>query len=113
MHKQLVAELKLLAGKVDEVIASSTFPDAVQPEYLGKAMRFYPAAGGKRLRPAIMLWSAAAAGGDVEKILPAALRMPKKRASKMTMNNKRRNTPPIRFLLFIPLRNNSKCKLSL
>ena len=72
MHKQLVAELKLLAGKVDEVISSSTFPDAVQPEYLGKAMRFYPAAGGKRLRPAIMLWSAAAAGGDVEKILPAA-----------------------------------------
>lgn len=72
MQKQLIAELKLLAGKVDEVISSSTFPDAVQPEYLGKVMRYYPAAGGKRLRPAIMLWSAAAAGGDIEKILPAA-----------------------------------------
>ena len=72
MQKQLIAELKLLAGKVDEVISSSTFPDAVRPEYLGKVMRYYPAAGGKRLRPAIMLWSAAAAGGDIEKILPAA-----------------------------------------
>ena len=72
MTTELIAELKIAAGKVDKAIAESTFPDAVSPVYLADAMRRYPANGGKRLRPAIMLWSAAAAGGDMDKILPAA-----------------------------------------
>ena len=72
MKDLLISELALCAGRIDTLIAEDSFPCAVVPEYLQKSMRYYPAAGGKRLRPAIMLWSAAAAGGDMEKILPAA-----------------------------------------
>ena len=72
MTTDLLAELKSAAGSVDRIIAESTFPKAVKPAYLAEAMRAYPANGGKRLRPAIMLWSAAAAGGNMQDILPAA-----------------------------------------
>ena len=72
MKDDFFVSLKLLAGKIDEVIESSQFPCQVEPAYLGKAMRSYPANGGKRLRPVIMLWGAAAAGGDTGKLLPAA-----------------------------------------
>ena len=72
MTTDLLAELKSAAGSVDRIIAESTFPEAVKPAYLAEAMRAYPANGGKRLRPAIMLWSAAAAGGNMQDILPAA-----------------------------------------
>lgn len=68
----LKSELAKTAGKVDQIIAESTFPASVRPTYLAEAMRAYPANGGKRLRPAIMLWSVAAAGGDAEQFLPAA-----------------------------------------
>ena len=72
MAPELIAELKDAAGKVDGIIACSTFPEAVEPAYLAGAMRSYPANGGKRLRPVIFLWSAAAAGGNMDKVLPAA-----------------------------------------
>ena len=72
MQNEFSASLKTLAGEVDKVIFSSPFPGKVQPAYLAKAMQAYPANGGKRLRPVIMLWSAALAGGDVKKLLPAA-----------------------------------------
>ena len=72
MNSDFYVSLKNLAGKIDEVITSSTFPCQVKPDYLGKAMQSYPANGGKRLRPVIMLWSAALAGGSTEKLLPAA-----------------------------------------
>jgi len=68
----LLAELKKAAQWIDAAIKSSTFPDAVRPDFLAQAMRAYPEVGGKRLRPAIMLWSAAAAGGDMQKVVPAA-----------------------------------------
>ena len=54
------------------IIKESTVPDAVKPDFLAAAMRAYPEVGGKRLRPAIMLWSAAAAGGDMQNAVPAA-----------------------------------------
>ena len=72
MKNDFSSSLKILAGKIDDVIAASQFPSLVAPAYLGEAMRSYPANGGKRLRPVIMLWCAALAGGDVEKLLPAA-----------------------------------------
>ena len=68
----LKSALESAAGKINELIAQSNFPEAVKPSYLAAAMRSYPEAGGKRLRPAIMLWSALAAGGDMQKALPAA-----------------------------------------
>ena len=72
MKNDFSASLKILAGEIDKVIAGSTFPKQVEPAYLGKAMASYPANGGKRLRPVIMLWSAALAGGEVKKLFPAA-----------------------------------------
>ena len=69
---ELKSSLSKIAGKVDQIIAESTFPTGVRPAYLAAAMRSYPANGGKRLRPAIMLWSVAAAGGNMEDFLPAA-----------------------------------------
>ena len=72
MKNDFSASLKILAGEIDKVIAGSTFPRQVKPAYLGKAMQSYPANGGKRLRPVIMLWSAALAGGDTARLFPAA-----------------------------------------
>ena len=72
MNSGFYASLKNLAGEVDRVIASSTFSCRVKPDYLGKAMQSYPANGGKRLRPVILLWCAAAAGGKTSDLLPAA-----------------------------------------
>lgn len=72
MNSNLTAELKTAAAWIDSAIKSSTFPAAVKPDFLAAAMRAYPEVGGKRLRPAIMLWSAAAAGGDMQKAIPAA-----------------------------------------
>ena len=69
---ELESALGSAAGKINELIAQSTFPEAVKPGYLASAMRSYPEVGGKRLRPAILLWSVLAAGGDMEKALPAA-----------------------------------------
>ena len=72
MKNDFSVSLKILAAEIDKVIESSPFPGQVAPAYLGKAMRSYPANGGKRLRPVIMLWCAALAGGDTAKLLPAA-----------------------------------------
>ena len=68
----LKSALESVAGKINGLIAQSTFPEAVTPAYLATAMRSYPEVGGKRMRPAILLWSVCAAGGDMEKALPAA-----------------------------------------
>ena len=72
MNNALIAELKTVAAWIDSAIKNSTFPATVKPDFLAQAMRAYPEVGGKRLRPAIMLWSVAAAGGEVEKAVPAA-----------------------------------------
>lgn len=43
------------------------------PEHLNQAVRSYLLAGGKYLRPALLLWSCRALGGDESSALPAAL----------------------------------------
>lgn len=55
------------------MIRVDTFPGRVAPDYLSAAMVSYPARGGKRLRPALLLWCCQAAGGDPEMAWPAAL----------------------------------------
>jgi len=64
--------LKAIATQIDVIIRESPFPDGVLPDYLGRAVRAYPELGGKRLRPAILLWSIGAAGGDPARGLYAA-----------------------------------------
>ena len=72
MDSTLLTALNSAAGEVDSLIGGSTFPEQVKVPYLARAMRSYPENGGKRLRPAIMLWSAAAAGGEMRNSLHAA-----------------------------------------
>ena len=64
--------LKEIAAQIDRVIRESPFPDGVLPDYLARAVRAYPERGGKRLRPAILMWSVGAAGGDPAQGLYAA-----------------------------------------
>ena len=54
--------------KLDELLP----PESASPGTLHKAMRYSIFAGGKRLRPALVLASAEAAGGTPEDALPAA-----------------------------------------
>lgn len=64
--------LAAVAAKIDSVIRSDVFPQYAVPEELNDAVYDYPARGGKRLRPALVLWSCALLGGDPEKAVPAA-----------------------------------------
>lgn len=70
--RDLDNELKITASAVTHLIREDSFPDNIRPEELRDAVRAYPSAGGKRLRPALLLWSCGMSGGDPEKALPAA-----------------------------------------
>ncbi len=66
-------ELNLVTEAIDKLIAADAYPDSVRPEYLRDAMRDYPMRGGKRLRPALLIWSCRMLGGTMEQaLLPAA-----------------------------------------
>ncbi|MDT8389264.1 MAG: polyprenyl synthetase family protein [Lentisphaeria bacterium] len=62
-----------VSDRIDEMIQAETLPGTVLPDYLGRAMAAYPASGGKRLRPALLVWCCEAAGGDVDQAWDAAL----------------------------------------
>ncbi len=73
MNDVLKTQLRELADTIDRIIVSSRFPGSIRPEYLQRAVRAYPELGGKRLRPAILMWSAGALGGDPDRAAyPAA-----------------------------------------
>jgi geranylgeranyl diphosphate synthase type II len=59
---------KYIDKKLDEVLP----PESEQPTTLHKAMRYSVKAGGKRLRPALVLAAAEAVGGSREDATPAA-----------------------------------------
>ncbi|MDD2403009.1 MAG: polyprenyl synthetase family protein [Victivallaceae bacterium] len=65
-------ELQKIAGEIRDFIAADTFPATISPEYLKDAVTDYPLRGGKRLRPALVLWSCGLLGGDIAKAFPAA-----------------------------------------
>ena len=58
----------LVDRKLDELLPA----ESVCPGTVHKAMRYSVFAGGKRLRPALVLAAAEAVGGSVEEVLPAA-----------------------------------------
>ncbi|MFA6291942.1 MAG: polyprenyl synthetase family protein [Victivallales bacterium] len=60
------SELQKTAAKIDRLIREDDFPDRILPEYLGESVKDYPSRGGKRLRPAILLWSCGLLGGKPE-----------------------------------------------
>lgn len=67
----LMDELKKRSVYVDKGI-EELLPIS-HPEELYKASRYLPDAGGKRLRPAVLMLSAEAVGGDPMSVIPAAV----------------------------------------
>ena len=58
--------------RIDKYILQDKYMNAFHPEDLRNAILAYPKRSGKRLRPAVMMWSCGAAGGDPETAVPAA-----------------------------------------
>ena len=72
MNSQLKNELAKVCELIDTVIREDQFPESIEPESLKMAVKSYPSRGGKRLRPALLLWSCGAVGGNPEDALHAA-----------------------------------------
>ena len=68
----LAEELSSVAGLIDDLIANDSYPVPVRPLLLRKAVSRYPCLGGKRIRPALLLWSCGALGGNVERATSVA-----------------------------------------
>ncbi|MBU8901639.1 MAG: polyprenyl synthetase family protein [Victivallales bacterium] len=66
-------ELKKIASLINELIVNDDFPASVEPEYLRATVMDYPARGGKRLRPALLIWCCGLLGGDTETALYPAM----------------------------------------
>ncbi|WP_292465272.1 polyprenyl synthetase family protein [Methanolobus sp.] len=67
----LIGEIKKRSVRVDKGIED--YLPVSRPTELYKAARYLPDAGGKRLRPAIVILTAEAVGCEPEKVLPAAV----------------------------------------
>ena len=65
-------ELRRVGEEIGEFLRSDPFPEAIRPASLGDAVRDYPGRGGKRIRPALVLWACELFGGDREQAVPAA-----------------------------------------
>lgn len=59
-------ELANVAAKIAFLLEHDTYPNAITPDYLRDLVRDYPTRAGKRLRPALLLWSCGIAGGKIE-----------------------------------------------
>lgn len=69
----MLEELCVIREKIDNIIKNDDFPTTVRPDFLREAVLDYPCRGGKRLRPALLIWSCGLLGGNTEKaLLPAA-----------------------------------------
>lgn len=68
----LKAYLKEQIARVDAALDKYLPKEGERPESLHKSMRYSVFAGGKRVRPVLMLAACQAVGGDTEKAMPAA-----------------------------------------
>ena len=67
--------LKERAAAVDEALERLLPPETDPPATIHKAMRYSVFAGGKRLRPVLVIAAAEAVGGRMEQVMPAACAM--------------------------------------
>ena len=67
--------LKERAAAVDEALERLLPPETDPPATIHKAMRYSIFAGGKRLRPVLVIAGAEAVGGRMEQVMPAACAM--------------------------------------
>ncbi|MDD7984464.1 polyprenyl synthetase family protein [Lentisphaera marina] len=58
-YKDFKSDLSEIASQIDSYLLDHPFPSTVNPSWLGNEMSSYTKSGGKRLRPALCLWSAA------------------------------------------------------
>ena len=65
-------ELSARERLVTQYLLQPRFRDWFHPQDLQEAVFAYVERSGKRLRPAVLLWSCGAVGGDEEKAIPAA-----------------------------------------
>jgi geranylgeranyl diphosphate synthase type I len=70
-YMDLFAEIEKRTKHVDDGI--KTYLPVTQPEELYKATRYLPDAGGKRLRPAVLMFATEAVGGNSDSVIPAAV----------------------------------------
>ena len=68
----LAAYLGERRQRVDEALAAVLPPDDTEPSSVHQAMRYSVMAGGKRLRPILVIGGAEAVGGKAEAVMPAA-----------------------------------------
>ena len=72
MSFDLGAYMKERAAAVDVALDRFLPPETERPESLHKAMRYSVFAGGKRLRPVLVIAGAEAVGGSAERVMPTA-----------------------------------------
>ncbi|HET8529833.1 MAG TPA: farnesyl diphosphate synthase, partial [Methylomirabilota bacterium] len=72
MSFDLGAYMKQRAAAVDVALDRFLPPETERPETLHKAMRYSVFAGGKRLRPVLVIAGAEAVGGSAEQVMPTA-----------------------------------------
>jgi geranylgeranyl diphosphate synthase type II len=71
----LKAYLKEKAERINQALEKYLPEEEIIPRNLHQAMRYSVMAGGKRIRPALMMAACEAAGGDAEKVVPVACAM--------------------------------------
>ena len=71
MFRNLHNELAVISNTITELISTDDFPESIRPSCLASAVRSYPVRGGKRLRPALLLWANGVLGGDPQQALYA------------------------------------------
>jgi geranylgeranyl diphosphate synthase type I len=69
---RLMEEVRLRKERVHEYLRLKDRPEKFQPEDIYIGVHRYLKAGGKSLRPAVLLFSCGAVGGDEDKAIPAA-----------------------------------------
>jgi geranylgeranyl diphosphate synthase type II len=72
MSFDLAAYMAERTAAVDRALLGYLPPETDHPETLARAMRYSVLAGGKRLRPVLVIAGAEAAGGRMDEVLPAA-----------------------------------------
>jgi len=66
-------DLATVSARIDAMLRDERFADRVSPGYLRNAVTDYPTRGGKRLRPALVIWFCELSGGTVDPAWYAAL----------------------------------------
>ncbi len=72
MSDRLFKAIEDRVARVQEYVLSPRYLDLFSPEDMREAVTCYFESGGKRLRPAVMLFCCGAVGGDEEKAISAA-----------------------------------------